>query len=119
MGIRGKAALGCAPAMIAALTVPASAQKTGSVWYAWSPKPDVLPSYGQNRPVTRLPAGLAKHKGQKSWSEQVILTNRYDVKWIQSAPGDKTATLYYGDDRVVWVVWSGKIRFTIDGQQPF
>ncbi|HEY4076062.1 MAG TPA: hypothetical protein VGM26_03940 [Rhizomicrobium sp.] len=119
MSIRGKAALGCAAAVIAALSVPALAQQTGNAWYAWSPKPDVLASYGQNKPVTRLPAVLAKHEGQKSWSEQVILTKRYDAKWIQSAPGEKTATLYYGDNRVVWVVWSGKIRFTIEGQQPF
>ena len=26
---------------------------------------------------------------------------------------------FYGDDRTVWVVWGGKIRFTIKGQQPF
>ena len=36
------------------------------------------------------------------------------------APGDaETRTQYYGDDRVVWVVWGGQIRFTIDGQAPF
>jgi mannose-6-phosphate isomerase-like protein (cupin superfamily) len=35
------------------------------------------------------------------------------------APGEKTRTQFYGDDRTVWVVWGGKIRFTIKGQQPF
>ena len=27
--------------------------------------------------------------------------------------------MYWGDDRVFWVVWGGQIRFTIEGQQPF
>ena len=107
----------------AAITVigwPVLAQPTTSdVWYAWSAKPDKLPPYGKNKPVTRLPAVLAKHKGQARWSEQVILTKRYDTKWIQAAPGDKTPVSYWGDDRVFWVVWGGQIRFTIEGQQPF
>lgn len=109
-----KAALTCAA--ILALAAPALGQ---DVLYAWSPKPDTLTPYGKNRPVTRLPAVLAKHKGQARWQEQVVLTKRYDAKWIQSAPGDKEATHYYGDDRVVWVVWGGQIRFTIEGQKPF
>jgi mannose-6-phosphate isomerase-like protein (cupin superfamily) len=115
--VRGKLALGCV--LAAAMILPALAQQTGDVWYAWSPKPDKLPSYGKNRPVTRLPQVLAKHKGQARWSEQVLLTKRYDAKWIQAAPGDKSPTQYWGDDRVVWVVWGGQIRFTIQGQQPF
>jgi hypothetical protein len=35
------------------------------------------------------------------------------------APGEKTRTQFYGDDRTVWVVWDGQMRFTIAGQQPF
>jgi mannose-6-phosphate isomerase-like protein (cupin superfamily) len=103
--------------VLAAITLPTMA--LGEAWYAWSPKPDTLPSYGQNKPVVRLPAVLAKHKGQARWSEQVILTPRYDTKWIQAAPGDKTPAQYWGDDRAFWVVWGGQIRFTIEGQKPF
>ena len=114
MRISAKFALGCA--LIMALVAPALAD---DAWYAWSPKPDKLPPYGKNKPVTRLPAVLAKHKGEKSWSEQVLLTPRYDARWIQAAPGDKTPVQYYGDDRVVWVVWDGEIRFNIEGQKPF
>src|SRR5471032_1506723 len=82
-----KAAL---PVALMILAAPALAQQAGDAWYAWSPKPDKLPPYGKNKPVTRLPAVLAKHKGEKSWSEQVLLTPRYDARWIQAAPGDKT-----------------------------
>ena len=113
-----KIALGLAVA--AALAIPALAQtQSGDVWYAWSPKPDKLPPYGKNKPVTHLTSVLAKHKGEARWSEQVILTKRYDAKWVQAAAGDKSPTMYWGDDRIMWVVWGGQIRFTIEGQQPF
>ena len=115
MRIRTSAAI--AAGLVMLLALPALAQD--GPWFAWSPKPDTLTPYGKNQPVTRLPALLAKHKNQKSWSEQVIQTRRYDAKWIQMAPGEKTRTQYYGDDRVVWVVWGGQIRFTIDGEAPF
>ena len=111
-----KSALGFAAALIVALAAPALAE---DAWYAWSPKPDKLVPYGKNKPVTRLSAVLARHKSEKRWSEQVILTPRYDVKWIEAQPGDKSPTMYWGDDRVFWVVWGGQIRFTIEGQEPF
>ncbi|MEY4967023.1 MAG: hypothetical protein RL274_2606 [Pseudomonadota bacterium] len=115
-----KSALAILVAVITVACWPVLAQPTtGDVWYSWTPKPDKLPPYGQNQPVTRLPAVLARHKGQARWSQQVILTKRYDAKWIQAAPGDKTTSRYYADDRAVWVVWGGQIRFTIEGQQPF
>jgi mannose-6-phosphate isomerase-like protein (cupin superfamily) len=108
-----------AKAALAAALLMAAPALAEDAWYAWSPKPDVLPSYGANKPIVRLPAVLARHKGQARWSEQVIRTARYDAKWIQAAPGDKTLVQYFGDDRAVWVVWGGQIRFTIEGQQPF
>ena len=71
--------------MLLAVALAAAGAGATDAWYAWSPKPDKLPPYGKNKPVTRLPAVLAKHKGQPRWSEQVILTDRYDTKWIQAA----------------------------------
>ena len=78
-----------------------------------------MPYVAPNKPVTRLDQVLAKHAGQKSWTEDAIETERYSAKWIQMAPGEKTRTQFYGDDRTVWVVWGGKIRFNIKGQHPF
>src|SRR4051794_2861749 len=109
MPIFRKSALGCALAMahIMGQSAPALAQssnKEADAWYAWSPKPDKLVPYGKNKPVTRLAQVLAKHKAQARWSEQVILTPRYDTKWIQAQPGDKSPTMYWGDDRIFWVV---------------
>jgi mannose-6-phosphate isomerase-like protein (cupin superfamily) len=82
-------------------------------------KPIKLPGYGRNKPITHLSEVLAKHKGQSSWTEQVIKTDRFDTRWVQMAPGEKLSTRYYGDDRVMWVVWQGQIRFNIEGQEPF
>jgi mannose-6-phosphate isomerase-like protein (cupin superfamily) len=101
------------------VTVPVPAGKS-PVWYAWAPKPKAaLPPYGPNKPVTRLPEVLAAHKGQASWNADVVQTKRWSGKWIQMAPGEKTRPQFWGDDRTLWVVWSGQIRFNIEGQQPF
>ena len=107
-------------ALLALLALPAAAQPENKIYLSWVPKPVKLPGYaGVNRPVTRLAEVIAGHKGQASWTQEVIQTDRYDARWIQMAPGEKTRTQFYGDDRTVWVVWGGKIRFTIKGQQPF
>ena len=104
---------------IALLGLPALAQDR-KVTIDWAPKPKALPDYtGVNKPVTRLSEVLARHKSQASWSEDVIETERYSAKWIQMAPGEKTRTQFHSDDRTVWVVWGGQIRFTIHGQAPF
>jgi mannose-6-phosphate isomerase-like protein (cupin superfamily) len=105
---------------LALLALPALAQTADrKVYMSWSPKPDTLPAYGSNKPVTRLADVLAKHKGEKSWSEDVVQTPRFTARLIQMAPGEKTRTQFWGDDRVNWVIWGGQIRFTIFGQKPF
>src|SRR3569623_3025548 len=85
---RWRLMLGC----VAVLGLAAPAVAQDDAWYAWSPKPDKLPSYGKNKPVVRLPAVLARHKGQPRWSEHAVLTKRWDANWIQAAPGDKPPT---------------------------
>jgi len=105
--------------LLAVVLAPALAQEH-KVYLSWAPKPDTPPPYvAPNKPVTRIAAVLAKHAGQASWTEDVIETQRYSAKWIQMAPGEKTRTQFYGDDRTVWVVWGGQLRFNIQGQAPF
>src|ERR1700761_3438358 len=103
----------------ALLAIRATAQDR-KVYLDWAPKPDKMQEYtGVNKPITRLTDVLAKHKGQGNWTEDVIETERYSAKWISMAPGEKTRTQFYGDDRTCWVIWGGQIRFTIKGQEPF
>lgn len=102
---------------LALLVIPAAAQER-KLYNSWVPKKMVAYS-APNKPITRLPEVLAKHKGQKSWKEDVVKTDRYHAQWIQMAPGEKTRTIFYADDRTVWVVWGGQVRFNIQGQEPF
>jgi len=121
----GKAAPVGVAVIIALLALPALAQQAApaaaapNVQFAWSPKLDTLPPYGSNKPITRLSEVLAAHRGEASWRQNVVETQRWDTHWVQMAPGEKVRTQFYGDDRTVWVVWGGQIRFTIAGQQPF
>jgi mannose-6-phosphate isomerase-like protein (cupin superfamily) len=109
----------CLITMALLLALPALAQDR-KVYLDWAPKPDHMQEYtGANKPITRLAAVLARHKNQASWTEDVVETERYSARWIQMAPGEKTRTQFYGDDRTCWVVWGGQIRFTIQGQKPF
>ena len=87
---------------------------------AWAPQPKKLaPFIAPNRLFKPLSAILARHKGKKSWTETEVLTRDYIGQYIQMAPGEKTKTLFWADDRAFWVVESGTIRFTIEGQEPF
>ncbi len=102
---------------LALLVIPAAAQER-KLYMSWVPKKMVAYS-APNKPITRITEVLAKHKGQKSWKEDVVKTDRYHAQWIQMAPGEKTRTIFFADDRTVWVVWGGQVRFNIQGQEPF
>jgi len=87
---------------------------------AWASKPDKLVPYtAPNRLIYRLADVLAAHKGKQSWAQTVHTSRDFIGQWISMAPGEKTKTVFYADDRVFWVVQSGQMRVTIEGQEPF
>ena len=87
---------------------------------AWAPQPArPAPFTPPNALFKPLSAILARHKAQKSWAETEVLTRDYIGQYIQMAPGEKTKTQFYADDRVFWVVQSGQMKVTIEGQEPF
>lgn len=89
-------------------------------YLAYSAKPMVpTPWVAPNKPRWRLSEILAKHKGEARWDEPVVRDNDFMGDYIQEAPGDKAQTRFYADNRVLFVVWDGQIRFTIEGQKPF
>ncbi|HVV27950.1 MAG TPA: hypothetical protein VHC40_08290 [Rhizomicrobium sp.] len=98
-------------------TRPAPAQKPILAW-ASKPDPD-LPYDDINRLVWRLSDILAMHKGQTDWSQTVVNNRDVIAQWISLGPGHKTKTVFYADDRVYWVVQSGAMKVTIEGQEPF
>jgi mannose-6-phosphate isomerase-like protein (cupin superfamily) len=98
-------------------TAPAAGSKN---IVAWAAKPAKLPAFlGPNKLVYRLADVLAAHKGKQSWKQDVFLSRDYAGAWISMAPGEKTKTQFYADDRVFWVVQSGQMKVTIEGQEPF
>ena len=87
---------------------------------AWASKPTKLPPYtGPNRLLYRFADVMAAHKGRQDWKQQVHLSRDFVASWISMAPGKKTKTVFHADDKAFWVVQSGQIRVTIEGQAPF
>ena len=87
---------------------------------AWAAKPAKLPPYvAPNKLVYRLADVLAAHKGKANWKQAVFSSRDFIGEWISMAPGEKTKTQFYADDRVFWVVQSGQMKVTIEGQEPF
>jgi mannose-6-phosphate isomerase-like protein (cupin superfamily) len=87
---------------------------------AWSAKPvQVAPWTAPNKPHWKLSEVLAKHSGQRSWQEEIVSDRDFVARYISMAPGEKTKRQFFADDRVFWIVQSGRMRVSIDGQEPF
>ena len=86
----------------------------------WAPQPvPETPFTPPNKLIWRFNDILASHKGQANWVQHVVKTRDFEGDYIQMAPGEKTKTMFYADDRVFWWVASGQLRFNIKGQEPF
>jgi mannose-6-phosphate isomerase-like protein (cupin superfamily) len=104
----------------AAQTQAQATKPAGQATVAWAAKPAKLPPYlAPNKLVYRLADVLAAHKGKPSWTQKVFYSRDFEGNWVQMAPGEKTKTQFYADDRVFWVVQSGQMKVSIEGQQPF
>jgi mannose-6-phosphate isomerase-like protein (cupin superfamily) len=87
---------------------------------AWSAKPAQPTRWiAPNKPHWKLSEVLAKHSGQRSWHEDIVSDRDFVARYISMAPGEKTQPQFFADDRVFWVVQSGQLRVSIDGQTPF
>lgn len=87
---------------------------------AWAPQPvKPAPFTGPNKPLKKFTDIMARHRGRSDWSETEVLTRDFLGQYVSMAPGKKTKTLFWADDRVYWVVVSGQMKVTIDGVEPF
>ena len=87
---------------------------------AWSAKPTQTGAWvAPNKPHWKLSEVLAKHAGQRSWQEDIVSDQDFIARYISMAPGEKTKRQFFADDRVFWIVQSGRMRVSIDGQEPF
>ena len=86
----------------------------------WSPKPTHPGGWtAPNRPLWKLSDILARHAHQQDWSDTIVHGEFFTARYVSMGPGKSTEPMLYADDRVVWIVQSGQIRFSIDGQEPF
>jgi mannose-6-phosphate isomerase-like protein (cupin superfamily) len=123
-----------AAAVALAVSGPASAQFLGKsaddqmpdggrlAGPVWSPKPTALPPYvAPNKPIWRIKDILASHRGQADWVEPIVRNKDQDADYISMGPGKKTKPMFYSDNRMIFFVYDGSIKVTIDGvaQEPF
>ena len=83
-----------------------------------SPKAKPAGWTGVHRPHTKLTDVLARHAGQKDWSETVVDDESLFAQWISMGPGQKTPRRMNGDTREWWIVQSGSLKFTVEGREP-
>src|SRR3569833_999044 len=121
-GLTGDQAIAqdAAPSSADLATLVRAARPPAKPIVAWAAKPTKLPPYvAPNKLIYRLSEVLDAHKGKPSWKQAVFSSRDFIGEWICMAPGDKTKTLFYADERVFWVVLSGSMNVTIEGQVPF
>jgi mannose-6-phosphate isomerase-like protein (cupin superfamily) len=99
--------------------VPAGATRP-PLEIGWSPKRTPYRAYeAPNRALWKLSDVLAMHKGKKSWVQPIIRNKDLMADWHQMAPGEQTTQVEYPDNRTAMIVWSGQVRVSIKGQEPF
>src|ERR1700733_11055516 len=97
-----------------------AARPAPTMTMVWAAKPTLSPFVAPNRPNWKLAEILSSHAGQKSWSQLVVRDPAgLTAKYIQMAPDEKTKTMLFAETSIFWVIESGQIRFTIQGQEPF
>ena len=103
-----------------ALAQQASSPQRPQPIVAWSAQPVQATAWtAPHKPHWKLSEVLAKHSGQRSWQEDIVSDRDFVARYISMAPGEKTKRRFFADDRVFWVVQSGRMRVSIDGQEPF
>jgi mannose-6-phosphate isomerase-like protein (cupin superfamily) len=85
----------------------------------WAPKPArMMPYVAPNKPHWKLSEVLAAHKGRSDWVQPLVRNKDQEADYISMGTGEKTKMKMWPDDRLVFVVWAGSIRVSIDGYQP-
>ena len=86
----------------------------------WAPKPTTPTPYtAPNKPHWKLSEILAAHKGQSDWVQPIVRNKDQEGDYISMGAGKKTKQQMYPDDRVVFIVWDGSIKVSIDGYAAF
>ena len=121
----------CATLAIVGAAVPTAAQFSGREdpmpvtqpkmpGEYWAPKQTTLTPYtAPNRPHWKLSEILAAHRGQGDWVQPIVRNTEQSADYVSLGAGRKTKAKFYPDDRVIFIVWDGSVRVSIDGVEPF
>ncbi|MDB5702193.1 MAG: hypothetical protein JWL66_2392 [Sphingomonadales bacterium] len=86
----------------------------------WAPKPTNPTAYtAPNKVHWKLADILAAHKGKGDWVQPIIRNPEQDGDYVSLGIGKKTKSKFYADDRVMFIVWDGSVRVSIEGTEPF
>lgn len=126
MKIAHPQALSCAAILSALLISQTAAAQAPSApdrpapLVAWTPKKaPPRPWTEPNRAWWKLDEVRALHTGEASWTQPVIRNKDLVADWHQLAPGGRTRTLAYSDNRTAIIVWEGELRVSMEGYEPF
>ena len=69
------------------------------------------------RPLWRRSDLKQMHAGQNNWQEQIIRDPEQDATYNSASPGSRFGLRLHPDTPTVFVVITGEVRFSIEGQQ--
>jgi len=86
----------------------------------WAPKKTPYDNYvAPNKAWWKLSDILKAHSKTASWQQPIVRNKDLEADWHQLAAGAKTTLVEWPDNRIGMIVWSGQVRVSIKGQEPF
>ena len=70
------------------------------------------------RPLWKLSDLKQAHAGQNNWQEQIVKDPEQDATYNSGAPGSHFTARLHPDTPTVFVLISGEVHFTVEGQSP-
>ena len=75
-------------------------------------KPTDLTYHAPMKPVWHIADIIAAHKGQTDWAQPVVKDAWFNIQYISLGAGKKTPVSFQGDTAILFIVHSGRVRFT-------
>ena len=108
----------CATLVLAQDDAPGGRGRRGPAQYWWVNKTEGGVYKPPMRPLWKLSDLKQMHSGQNNWREQIILDPEQDATYNSAAPGTKFDARMHPDTPTVFVVVTGEVHFTVEGQAP-
>ena len=70
------------------------------------------------KPVYHIADIIAAHRGQTDWEQPVVKDAWFFIQYISMGPGKKTPISFQGDTAILFIINSGKVRFTFKDFPP-